>query len=145
MSITEKNLEERVGKLEIIMDIVVKGLEEIKLEIREGRHQTQQAIQTLHQEIQDSKKETQQAIQTLHQEIQDSKKETQQAIQTLHQEVSETKKEIQESKKETQMEMRALNTRIDILHSRMDTWLRWILGFIFSSWLTTMLSLWLKK
>ncbi len=127
MSITEKNLEERVGKLEIIMDIVVKGLEEIKLEIREGRHQTQQAIQTLHQEIQDSKKETQQTI------------------QTLHQEVSETKKEIQESKKETQMEMRALNTRIDILHSRMDTWLRWILGFIFSSWLTTMLSLWLKK
>ena len=77
MAAAEKNLEERVNKLEIIMDLVVKGIEEIKLEIREGRRETQQ-------------------------------------------------------------EIRVLNTR-------MDTWLRWILGFIFSSWLTTMLSIWLKK
>jgi prophage DNA circulation protein len=73
MSTVEKNLEERVSKLEIIMDTVAKGIEEIKLEIR-----------SLHQEIQ------------------------------------------------------ALNTR-------MDVWLRWILGFVFSSWLSTMLSIWLKK
>jgi hypothetical protein len=46
--------------------------------------------------------------------------------------------DIQETKKETQQEIRALNTR-------MDTWLRWILGFIFSSWLSTMFFLWLKK
>ena len=73
MSTAEKSLEERVSKLEIITDTVVKGIEEIKLEVR-----------SLHQEIQ------------------------------------------------------TLNTRMDI-------WLRWILGFLFSSWLSTMLSIWLKK
>lgn len=37
-----------------------------------------------------------------------------------------------------------INARFDFVHNRMDTWLKWVFGFMFTSWFTLMISIWIK-
>ena len=37
-----------------------------------------------------------------------------------------------------------INARFDFVHNRMDTWLKWVFVFMFTSWFTLMISIWIK-
>ena len=62
----------------------------------------------------------------------------------LHDRVSKletTMERVIESVNKLERAIQDLRAHID---SRFDSWLRWILGFMFTSWLSIMVSIWLK-
>ena len=46
---------------------------------------------------------------------------------------------------EVKQEIRGLNVRFDAMYALMSSWLKWMLGMTFTSWLTLMAAILLKK